>query len=333
MKDIATENSDELAARFSGLRILVVGDVILDRFVWGRVERISPEAPVPVVEVERESHHSGGAANVASNLAVLGARPILVGLIGPDQDGERLKLQLNSEGIETDGLIVDPERSTSAKARVMAGHQQVCRTDRETRRPVAGAARRQLLERCRSAIGDADAVVLSDYAKGALSSEVIGRVISFAKERDRFVCVDPKTGDFGVYRGASMVTPNKKEAEAACGFPILDEDSLRKAGRLLMDSAGLEHLLITRGEQGMTLFEPAETIHIPTVAREVFDVTGAGDTVIATLTAAVASGAGARQGAVLANHAASVVVGKLGTAHVTPEELAASLEKARPKRT
>ena len=314
-----------IARNFEGRRILVVGDLILDRFVWGRVDRISPEAPVPVVEVTGESIHLGGAANVACNLAALGARPQLAGLVGTDREGLMLTEELRRIGIEEKALIRDQERRTTVKTRIIASHQQVCRTDREDRRPVDGSQLDQLLASCGDAFDSVEAVVFSDYAKGVLTERTIPELASMARSRSLFAAVDPKSDDYAVYRGVSMITPNKKEAEAAAGMRIFDESSLVTAGRKLIDKSDLEHLLITRGEEGMTLLDRSSSWHIPTAAREVFDVTGAGDTVIAVMALGVASGATPLQAAALANHAAGVVVGKLGTSQAELGELLDSL--------
>ncbi|HSR67861.1 MAG TPA: D-glycero-beta-D-manno-heptose-7-phosphate kinase [Acidobacteriota bacterium] len=316
----------EITRRFQGCRILVAGDIILDRFVWGSVERISPEAPVPVIEVKRESVHLGGAANVACNLAALGARPRLVGLVGDDSPAKQLRRELQAQNIDDGGLLVDDQRRTTTKTRIIAGHQQVCRADREDRLPARGSLLADLTATCRKYLDECQAVVLSDYAKGALVPELVRLLIEQAGEEGRYLAVDPKSSDFSIYRGASIITPNQKEAEAAAGMPILDEDSLLRAGDRLRQEAGLGALLITRGEEGMTYLDARSQVHIPTVAREVYDVTGAGDTVIAVFALAIACDAHPVQAAQLANHAAGIVVGKLGTAQVSPDELLESLK-------
>jgi len=315
----------KVLSRFPGQPIVVTGDLMLDQFVWGEVERISPEAPVPVVRISRESFHLGGAANVASNLAVLGARPLLIGVVGEDDAGKRLLQELEQRAISTEGVIVVSGRATTVKTRIIAGHQQVCRTDRESTGSVSDKPLEQIRKRYRASLSEAKAVILSDYAKGALPAWLVPEFIRFGLEAGTFVAVDPKAGDFSIYAEASLITPNKKEAERASGIEIVDEDSFVRAGRELLRVSRAKHLLITRGEEGMTLFEEDETVHISTVAQEVFDVTGAGDTVIASLTLAVAAGGSVQEAAVLANHAAGVVVGKLGTATATVEEMRASV--------
>ena len=310
---------------FSNQSVLVVGDFMLDKFVWGKVERISPEAPVPVVEVSRETIHLGGAANVAANLAAMGARPVPVGVIGPDDPGETILKELQRLGISTEGVVKDKNRITSVKTRILARHQQVCRADREDRKPISEAVRNRIVEISTQAMPRASGVILSDYSKGVLTAELIRTLIMKSREAGKFLAVDPKTANFPLYRHASIITPNKKEAERAAGLAISDESSLIRAGRILLESTLSDSLLITRGEEGMTLIEEKGEFHIPTSGREVFDVTGAGDTVIASLTLGVAAGATLREAAILANHAAGVVVGRLGTAVATVEEIRKSV--------
>jgi len=315
----------KIVQQFSDQPILVVGDLMLDRYVWGRVERISPEAPVPVVEVVKESVHLGGAANVAYNLAVLKARPLLLGVVGGDEAGDRLVEELHRQKISGEGIVRDKGRATTIKTRIIAHNQQVCRTDREDKTPLSQGAVGQIRGAYQTLLEQAKGIIISDYAKGALSAVLVMDLIQEAREAKKFVAVDPKAGDFSVYRGASIVTPNKKEAVRASGVEIMDEPSFIQAGEKLLEVTAADYLLITRGEEGMTLFEGKEHSHIPTVAQEVFDVSGAGDTVIASLTLAVAARASIRDAAILANHAAGVAVGKLGTAAATGEEILSSI--------
>ena len=315
----------KVVQQFSDQPILVVGDLMLDRFVWGRVERISPEAPVPVVEVVKETVHLGGAANVAYNLAVLKARPLLVGVVGSDEAGDRLVEELHRQEISSEGIVRDKGRSTTIKTRIIAHNQQVCRTDREDKTPLSQGTVDQMRSTFQTLLEQVQGMILSDYAKGALSAALVVDLIQEARQAKKFLAVDPKSDDFSVYRGASIVTPNKKEAVRASGVEIVDEASFIQAGEKLLEVIASDYLLITRGEEGMTLFEGKEHSHIPTVAREVFDVSGAGDTVIASLTLAVAAGVSIRDAAILANHAAGVAVGKLGTAAATGAELLASI--------
>ncbi len=323
-----TKNNQQLqkvVQQFSDQPILVVGDLMLDRYVWGRVERISPEAPVPVVEVVKETVHLGGAANVAYNLAVLKARPLLVGVVGRDEAGDRLVEELHRQEISSEGIVRDKGRSTTIKTRIIAHNQQVCRTDREDKTPLSQGTVDQMRSAYQPLLEQAKGMILSDYGKGALSAALVVGLIQEARRTKKFLAVDPKTGDFSVYRGASIVTPNKKEAVRASGVEIVDEASFIQAGEKLLEVTASDYLLITRGEEGMTLFDGKEHSHIPTVAREVFDVSGAGDTVIASLTLAVAAGASILDAAILANHAAGVAVGKLGTAAASGEEILSSI--------
>ncbi len=317
----------DILSRFSEQVIMVVGDLILDRFIWGKVERISPEAPVPIVEVLKETVHLGGAANVATNLVVLEARPLLIGVVGEDYAGKTLLGQLDEKGISRRAVMVDQNRVTSTKTRIIARHQQVCRTDSESKRPVAPEILGSLQEAFTESLISAKGVVLSDYAKGILRPPLIGDLIGRSRQAKKSVTIDPKSGDFSIYRNASVITPNQKEAERASGIAIVNGASLIRAGKLLLDSTSADHLLITRGEEGMTLFSNDQYWHVPTAAHEVFDVTGAGDTVIATLSLALAAGASPIEAALLANHAAGVVVGKLGTATATVQEIETSLRQ------
>lgn len=315
------EKYEDILSRIKGRRIVVVGDLILDKFVWGKVTRISPEAPVPVVEVERETIRPGGAANVAVNIASLGGIPLLAGVAGDDEEGERLHAVLRQMGISTDELVKDPNRRTSVKQRIIARHQQVCRTDHEFREPLDGDARKSLVTRVSEVMEAADGVILSDYAKGTLAGGMARELIGKAREMGRFIAVDPKNKDLSVYAGASLLTPNRKEAEQSSGMILDSDEAVERAGRQILEDNFPENLLITRGEDGMSLFSGNKCTHLPTFSLEVFDVTGAGDTVIAMFVLAEAAGAGKLDSAALSNHAASVAVSKLGTASVTVDEI------------
>lgn len=308
--------------KFRNKRILVVGDVMLDRFIWGSVSRISPEAPVPVVEIRRESTCLGGAANVSANIGSLGAKPIPLGVLGNDYEGRQLMEEFRALGASTDGLIIDSQRATSVKTRIIAQHQQVCRTDREDRFPISPEVQKRVLRQFRSFLEKAHAVIISDYAKGLLSRSILREILTMAKSAQKIVCVDPKFKNLAVYRPATIITPNTLEAENAAGMSITSKRDLVRAGRKILRQTGIPHLLVTRGEEGMALFEGHTRVtYIPTVAQEVFDVTGAGDTVISTLSLGLVAGLSMFEAAVLANIAAGIVVGKLGTASATPEEL------------
>lgn len=305
-------------------KILVIGDLILDRYIWGKVNRISPEAPVPVVEVSHENFLLGGATNVAHNIVSLGAIATLIGIVGKDRAGEVMMEMLAEKGIINRGVLFT-NRPTTVKTRVIAHNQQVVRFDREDKNKVEGKALKGLLESIRREIYEHDAVIISDYKKGVVSTELVKEVLKYAKPKKIFVAVDPKVGHFHCYRNVSLITPNVSEASHASGIEIKDEKTLIKAGRILLKKLSCNAVLITRGEQGMSLFEKDNIVHIPTVARNVYDVTGAGDTVIAAFTLSLVSGARIEDAAIIANHAAGIVVGEVGTAVATIEQLRKSL--------
>ncbi|MCX7886599.1 MAG: D-glycero-beta-D-manno-heptose-7-phosphate kinase [Verrucomicrobiae bacterium] len=321
--------------RFPRQHILVVGDVMLDQFIWGKVTRISPEAPVPVVEVQRESYFPGGAANVARNLRALGARVSVLGVIGSDQSGQTLRELLAEGGIDTSGLLTDVRRPTTVKTRVVAHHQQVVRFDREQTAPLL-SEQEDALARCYvRALQEADAVIFEDYGKGVLSQRLFDRLHEQARRCGKITSADPNPRHLLRYRGLTAITPNRLEAFVAAGVTpaepageVLEDRALLQVGEILLKKWRPQNLLITLGEQGMCLFRAGKPPHhIPTVAREVFDVSGAGDTAIATFTLALAAGAGAVEAAVIANHAAGVVVGKVGTATCSPQELLESFRR------
>jgi D-beta-D-heptose 7-phosphate kinase/D-beta-D-heptose 1-phosphate adenosyltransferase len=309
--------------RFSSIRILVVGDIVLDHYIWGKVSRISPEAPVPVVNVTRENLLLGGATNVVHNVHDLGGSVSVCGVIGRDDAGSQVIQLLRAKGITTDGLIEDPGRPTTIKTRIIAHSQQVVRFDRESKDRIGKDAHHLVFNYIKERIAQGlDGIVLSDYCKGMVTSDLVRDIVPLARKNGVIVSVDPKVSHFGMYRGVTILTPNTNEASIGSKIDIENEDSLLRAGNLLLKRLKCAAVLITRGEQGMSLFEQGRTvIHIPTVAREVFDVTGAGDTVIGALTLAMASGASMADAARIANYAAGIVVGIVGTATVMPEEL------------
>jgi rfaE bifunctional protein kinase chain/domain len=310
-----------------GRRLAVIGDSMLDRFLWGRVDRISPEAPVPVVRLERETTKLGGAANVAANICALGAQAVLFGLCGQDEAAAQLKDLLEKRGIDPGGLIWTPDRPTTIKTRILAHNQQVVRTDREDDRPVDSGIIQQLVSKL-AELGPFDGFILSDYGKGLLTDEALAAFITAGRAATVPVVVDPKKGDYSQYRGVTSLTPNQKEAEQSCAMTISDEASLKSAGAKLLTRTGAEAVLITRGERGMALFQKdGAEHHLATVATTVYDVTGAGDTVIAVYTAALSAGASFAEAADLANHAAGLAVRELGTATVTAAQLAAALNE------
>ncbi len=305
---------------FRKKKILVIGDVILDHYIWGKVNRISPEAPVPVVEVTRESFLLGGAANVAHNIVSLGAQASVIGIIGEDIAGEAVKSILDQKGVDCSGLFLE-NRPTTVKTRVIAHNQQVVRFDREDSKYVDGRILKGILLHIRSVLKGYDAVIVSDYRKGMVTAGLVKGILHKTRPANLYVAIDPKVGHFDFYKGVSLITPNLAEASQGSGVEIRDDASLVRAGRVLMKKLSLSAVLITRGEQGMSLFEKDRITHIPTVARKVYDVTGAGDTVISAFTLAYAAGASLEDAAVIANHAAGIVVAEVGTAVASPEQL------------
>jgi rfaE bifunctional protein kinase chain/domain len=314
-----------LVQRMAGVRVLVVGDLMLDQFVRGRVRRISPEAPVPVVQVHSEDEQPGGAGNVVRNLVELGGRAGIAGIVGDDDAGRRLTAVLAKLGSATAGIVTAKHGATTQKTRIVAHQQQVVRLDREEAAPDGAAARRLrdwvLAQRRRW-----DVLVVSDYGKGVIGPELL-EALAAAHARAPFTwVVDPKRVNFPHYRRMTLIKPNRDEAADAAGIDITDDASLAAAGARLLERWEAESVLISRGEEGMALFRPKRPPHtVPTVAREVFDVTGAGDTVIATCALALGAGGTLEEATVLANHAAGVVVGKFGTATVSAAELRAAL--------
>jgi D-beta-D-heptose 7-phosphate kinase/D-beta-D-heptose 1-phosphate adenosyltransferase len=317
---------------FNTCRILVVGDVMIDEYLWGEVERISPEAPVQVVSVVRNSSTLGGAGNVVNNLVALGAKTSVAGVIGARESldsGLLLKL-FNDLGVDTTGLIQDPARSTTKKVRILAGHQHVLRIDRETKQEISQANVARLVQFVKERIHGFDVVLLSDYGKGLFTDTLLRQIIDLAKQNRETIIVDPKGLSFKKYAGATVITPNKREASLAAGIEIVDDVSLIAAGQKLLQDIPVQKVLMTCGKEGMVLFEDGkEPYWIAAEARQVFDVSGAGDTVLAVLGLGLASGepeADFRQAAALANVAAGIVVGKVGTATVSREELQRALE-------
>ncbi|TMQ73157.1 MAG: D-glycero-beta-D-manno-heptose-7-phosphate kinase [Candidatus Eisenbacteria bacterium] len=319
-----------IVARFAGRRILVLGDLMLDRYLWGRVDRISPEAPVPVVEVERESLTLGGAGNVAANLRALGAEPALVAAVGDDDDGARLLETLDARGVATRGIVRDPARPTTVKTRVIAHAQQVVRADREIRSDLAGSALAAVLARLEEALAACEGVLISDYGKGVITGATLARALGGARARGIAVSVDPKESHIDAYHGVSILTPNQHEAGYIQGRRIVDDASLNEVGRGLQQRLDAEAVLVTRGPGGMSLFERGgRTTHLPTVAREVYDVTGAGDTVVSVVALALAAGADYPTASYLSNQAAGLVIREVGTASCTPAQLLAALADGR----
>jgi len=300
----------------------VVGDLILDHYIWGKVSRISPEAPVPVVHVESESLKLGGAANVYNNILALGGKADLCGVIGSDEGGRRLLQQLGARRGGRGGIIIDADRPTTRKTRVIAHNQQMVRFDVERRSEIKAGLQRRIVRYVESRLREVSCVVVSDYAKGVVTAPLIVELVRLTALRRIPLVVDPKVEHFSYYKGVTVVTPNHLEAMQAAGVHGDDDPSISQAGETIRQRLGCQSVLVTRGEKGMSLFEADGTsFHVPTMARQVYDVTGAGDTVIATLALALATGASMRDGAVLANHAAGIVVGMVGTATVSGPQL------------
>ena len=307
---------------FHNTTVAVIGDVMLDRYWWGSVSRISPEAPVPVVKIERMTLAAGGAANVAANIAAYGAQCILVGVVGDDDAAAQTRQVLKESGVSDQYLVTAVGRPSTVKTRLVAHSQQVARIDQEDEMVCTGDVESEILDQIVLAVSAADVVVLSDYAKGVLSDRVISFAIECAKEAGVKVLVDPKGKVYEKYRGASLLTPNRREAAEAVNLDEKDSDLVQTAGKRLLESVDVEALLITEGSEGMSLFRKGEpSVHLPALARAVFDVTGAGDTVIATLATSLGSGADLESAARLANIAAGLVVERSGTTTLTLAEL------------
>ncbi len=316
----------KIISGFNQAKILVIGDFMLDEFIWGEVTRISPEAPVPVVKVNSESSLPGGALNAANNIHALGGGVLSCGVIGDDIYGQRLREVLKKSGMSLDGIIVDTSRPTTLKTRIFARHQhQVVRVDREDGEPVADNVIEEILTFVREKISLIDVILIEDYGKGVIGPRLLSEIFAIAKKHKKMISVDPKEEHFSYYKGATVITPNHHEAQAATRIKMKgtgDNDSLTKIGRTLLNDLNCQAVLITRGEEGMCLFEASGNVtHIPTVAQQVFDVSGAGDTVIGAFSLALASGATMKEAAHISNYAGGIVVGKVGVAIATQKEL------------
>jgi rfaE bifunctional protein kinase chain/domain len=320
--------AQEIVSRIRDCNVVVLGDVMLDEFLWGDVSRISPEAPVPVVDIKRESTHLGGAANVLANLLAIGASGCVIGVIGKDFAGERIQTSvIEKSALQATGLlVVDESRPTTIKTRIVARNQMVVRADREHRAPVDAQTEDRIIAAAKAALAGAHALVISDYDKGVVTPRVLSEVLPAAYGRMP-VLIDPKIRNFDSYRPATLVTPNHHEALRLANLEEDSDQSLQTAARMIRAKLGCEAVLITRGDRGMILFEgDRDPVHVDTVAREVYDVTGAGDTVIAALAAALGAGASMTEAAELANHAAGIVVAKLGTATASANEVMESIQ-------
>lgn len=323
-----TVDLKKIVNSFAERKLLVVGDLILDKYIWGKTSRISPEAPVQVVEVERDELRLGGAGNVVNNLLSLGCKVSVASVVGADEDGQKLLGLLQQQGIDVSGIFQSQQRTTSRKSRVLASHQQMLRIDRESTSLIAEEEQESLLNYIKQQLPEVKAVLLSDYLKGVLAPPLLKQIIENCRAADIPVVVDPKGTDFSRYRGATLVTPNRREAELATGTVITDQQSLMSAGDKLLRELQLDALVLTRSEEGMSLFVRNGSVkHLPTEAREVFDVSGAGDTVVAVIGAALAVGTDLADAAQLANLAAGIVVGKLGTSTVSTAEISTAYDR------
>ncbi|MBI5051119.1 MAG: D-glycero-beta-D-manno-heptose-7-phosphate kinase [Nitrospirae bacterium] len=325
------ENLINLLKKFHQTGILVIGDLMVDRYIMGKVSRISPEAPVPVVEVIEESLLLGGAANVVGNISSLGGKVFVAGTVGRDEMGRVLIHKLREKGIDTEGIVVEGDRPTIVKTRIIAHNQQVVRFDREMKSDISQSALSLIIEYVKDHLPEIKAIILSDYCKGVITRNLIKGLLELTRS-EIFLAVDPKVGHFDYYGGVSFITPNISEASHGAGIEIKDEDTLVKAGEILLQKLQCNAVLITRGDEGMSLFERDGSVtHTPTFARKVYDVTGAGDTVIAAFTLYHSAGADMKDAAMFANHAAGVVVGEVGTAVVTPEDILRSVNSVRKR--
>ncbi len=327
MKQKTPPHLVSIIAAFAGKRIAVLGDLMVDRYYWGAVRRVSPEAPVPVVEVDTESVRLGGAANVANNIRSLGGTPVVIGIVGDDHVGSVLRDLVRDAGFDGSGLVTDASRPTTVKTRVIAQGQHVVRIDNESKAPCSADLRARLVDIVRRELPALDGIIVEDYNKGVVSKELIREVVALAQDRRTIITVDPKFDNFLEYKNVTVFKPNRREAEEVLGGRLRTVEEVERAGRELLRLLGAENVLLTRGEDGMSLFEGnGGVLHLPSAATNVQDVSGAGDTVIATLTMALASGAAIREACILANCAGGVVVGAVGIVPIRPDELRAATD-------
>lgn len=325
---LSSERIAQITGSIGRSKVLVLGDIMLDEYLLGKVERISPEAPVPVVDIDDTKHLLGGAANVAANIRTLGDEPLLVGAVGDDDAAFKLRRLLSENDITSDYLILDQSRRTTIKTRIIAHGQQVVRADRETRHDLDTEIEQEAFSRIQAAIDKVAAVIISDYGKGVVTLSLIRKVVDLCLEKHVFIAVDPKESRFHNYRKVSLITPNHHEAGFAYGRRINSFDDLLEVGQGLLEKLQARAILITRGAEGMSLFQDhREPVHIPTFARQVYDITGAGDTVIATFVSAISAGATPVEAAIVANAGAGFTVGEVGTAAVTVTQLRQELER------
>jgi rfaE bifunctional protein kinase chain/domain len=322
MVDISNNRLDELKKGFDGKRIAVIGDMMLDGYFWGDVKRISPEAPVPVLEVEEEFFRFGGAANVALNVLTLGGIPVPVGVIGNDTYGNIFSSLLKEKKIDSEGIIIDNERPTTTKTRVIANNQHIVRIDKESKAYINKHIEAKILYFIESSVGKIDGLILQDYNKGILTPSLISKIISLANKKDILITVDPKFDNFFEYKNVTVFKPNRKETETVLGSRIKDDKDISSAGRNLLNKLNSKYVLLTLGEGGIAVFEKGDKERrMPTKARKVADVSGAGDTVISTLTIGLAAGANIYEACFLANYAAGIVCGEVGIVPIEKEAL------------
>lgn len=319
------ETLKKLIKKFKNKKILVVGDLMIDEYIWGKVSRISPEAPIPVVEVQKEDSKPGGAANVILNLVSLGAKVYAAGVTGRDDNAKRLIKYLKNVKVDMSAVVADKSRPTTVKTRVIAHHQQVVRIDKEHRADISAGTAKAIIRKTAKLIRKMDAVIFSDYDKGLLTQRLVDGIMEKAK--GKIVTVDPKPDNVDIFRNVTLISPNKKEAAEASGMQISTEEDVLNASKILRDITNSKAILITRGEEGMSLYEDGMMRSVPTVAREVFDVTGAGDTVISVVTLALACGSSFDEAAVLSNIAAGEVVAEVGVVTLNPKELEAAVDE------
>lgn len=326
MVTISEKRLNELLTGMKGKRIAVVGDLMLDRYIWGSVSRISPEAPVPVVDMEQEQARLGGAANVAKNIKSLGGEPVLIGVIGEDNSGKLLLEIVRESNFPVEGIIVDHTRPTTVKTRVIAHNQHVVRIDREQKTDISNTIQEKLLDVLRKNIDTIDGIIIEDYNKGVVVKNLIAQLVSISNKHNKIIAVDPKFNNFFEYKNVTVIKPNRKEAEEVLGTRIKTDEDIINAGKSLLQKLGAKNILLTLGDRGMSLFESDGKISsMPTKALNVTDVSGAGDTVISTLTMALSSGAMIKEAAALANFAGGIVCGYIGIVPIDPEELKRSI--------
>ncbi|MEI7541726.1 MAG: D-glycero-beta-D-manno-heptose-7-phosphate kinase [bacterium] len=325
MNKISKATLKKIIHKFKNKKILVVGDLMIDEYIWGKVSRISPEAPIPVVEVQKEDAKPGGAANVILNLVSLGAKVYAAGVIGQDDKAKKLTSYLKKENVDVSAIVTDKNRPTTVKTRVIAHHQQVVRIDKEQKNDISLATAKIIIGKITKIMKNMDAVVFSDYDKGLLTSGLVSGIMSLAK--GKIVTVDPKPDNVSIFNNVTLISPNKKEASEATGIQISNEEQVLAAAKILKNITNSAAILITRGEEGMSLYEGGRMRSVPTVAREVFDVTGAGDTVISVVTLALASGSSFDEAAVLSNIAAGEVVAEVGVVTLNIKELKAAVDE------